>query len=290
MLYGVSCSQTIWYLRSYPGDPLAFKLFVMLIWSFDTVTFFITVANAHYLLIRRGVGEDPYIFLYCDHWSYNGILVTTEVCCCLIELFFVMRMWRFAERKRLSFLAFLPYTISAVFNIVYLRGMFKHSCYPDMLVNNIWLILCYSFKILTDGIIAGSMTWLLWARSRGIRRSGGTIRVIRELIYWSVSTGLLLWVSTLFHVLTYFFLSATYVGPGSYLIRSRVYFIAMMAVVNDRRRHREVLEGPETISLRVTTNKQTEPLGAGSRFWRSMAEGSREPNSSVSHCSAHHPG
>ncbi|KAJ3563983.1 hypothetical protein NP233_g8595 [Leucocoprinus birnbaumii] len=196
-------------------------------------------------------------------------------------------MWRFAERQHLALLAFLPYSISAVFNIIYIRGMFKYSCYPALNTNNTWIIICYSFKILTDGIIAGSMSWLLHSRSRGIQGSS-MIRVIRELTYWSVSTGLLLWVSTLFHLLTYILLPTTYVGPGSYLTRSRIYFIAMMAVVNDRKRYREAIE-PEMISIRLpNTTFQVEVSSPGSQFWRSMAEGSRGPECDSSQCSHYH--
>ncbi|KAF9440421.1 hypothetical protein P691DRAFT_767790 [Macrolepiota fuliginosa MF-IS2] len=123
----------------------------------------------------------------------NTVVALTELICCLVEFFFILRMWRFAERKQWAILAFIPYFGAVVFNLVYLRGMFEHPCFPDTLVNFIWLYLSYAFKVLSDGVIAGTMIWLLYHRSRGTRERGKTIRVIRNLMYWSFSTGLILW-------------------------------------------------------------------------------------------------
>jgi hypothetical protein len=74
------------------------------------------------------------------------------------------------------------------------------------------MLLSYVFKIVSDGIIAGAMIRLLYVRSRGVRpryvlslisvgdeaqgpgdNSGRILRVVRDLIYWAVSTGIVLW-------------------------------------------------------------------------------------------------
>lgn len=220
------------------------------------------------MMILRGIDQDPNFFVNCDFWAINlqAVLILTELNCALVELFFILRMWRFAEKKRLAIFAFVPYIFSTGFNFRYIKGMIEIPCYPEMSVNSIWLILAYSLKILSDGIIAGTMTWLLYNRSRGVRQDGGMIRVVRELMYWTLSTGIILWVSTIVHVLTYTLLADSLISVGIFLTRSRIYVIAMLAVINDRRRVREVIQQPESISLRITALKAPAP----SQFWSSM--------------------
>ncbi|KAF9449138.1 hypothetical protein P691DRAFT_759284 [Macrolepiota fuliginosa MF-IS2] len=162
--------------------------------------------------------------------GHIAVLVFTEICCGLVELFFILRLCRFAEKKRLAIFVFPPYIASVALNLVYLQGMIRLPCFPDSLAARSWLLSAYSLKILSDGIIAGTMIWMLYHRSRGVRSQGGTIRVIRALIYWTASTGLVLWLSTIVHLLTYTLLPATYVSLGIYLTRGRIYVIAMLAV------------------------------------------------------------
>ncbi|KAF9440199.1 hypothetical protein P691DRAFT_768138 [Macrolepiota fuliginosa MF-IS2] len=53
----------------------------------------------------------------------NTVIISTELTCCLVEFFFILRMWRFAEKKQWAILAFIPYFASIVFNLTYIRGL-----------------------------------------------------------------------------------------------------------------------------------------------------------------------
>ncbi|KAF9444710.1 hypothetical protein P691DRAFT_323924 [Macrolepiota fuliginosa MF-IS2] len=79
-------------------------------------------------------------------------------------------------------------------------------------------------------------------------------------MYWSFSTGLILWVSTLFQLLACVRAMGTQASVALYLTRGRVYVIAMLAVINDRKRCREDIKRPETLSLQQISTQ----LRAGS--------------------------
>ncbi|KAF9444706.1 hypothetical protein P691DRAFT_323907 [Macrolepiota fuliginosa MF-IS2] len=83
-------------------------------------------------------------------------------------------------------------------------------------------------------------------------------------MYWSFSTGLILWVSTLFQLLACVRSIGAFTGVALYFTRGPVYVIAMLAVINDRKRCREVIERPETLSLQEST--------IASRIWKSIVE------------------
>ncbi|KAF5354090.1 hypothetical protein D9756_006999 [Leucocoprinus leucothites] len=156
VLYGVSCSQIIWYFRSYPQDPLTFKAFIGFVGLIDSMNLLWTIWELYWMMILRGIDQDPNFFVNCDFWAINvrkliiwlallaayiniklqAVLILTELNCALVELFFILRMWRFAEKKRLAIFAFVPYIFSTGFNFRYIKGMIEIPCYPEMSVNS----------------------------------------------------------------------------------------------------------------------------------------------------------
>ncbi|KAJ3572335.1 hypothetical protein NP233_g3150 [Leucocoprinus birnbaumii] len=67
-------AQIIWYFRSYPKDPLKFKTLAMkigIVAFIDSLTLLWTIWELYWMLILRGIGEDPNFFVYCDFWAIN---------------------------------------------------------------------------------------------------------------------------------------------------------------------------------------------------------------------------
>ncbi|KAF9439711.1 hypothetical protein P691DRAFT_785303, partial [Macrolepiota fuliginosa MF-IS2] len=211
VMFGVSCSQMTWYFRSYPRDPLAFKTFIGLVWIVDAMTFVMTICALYYFLIQRGIGTDPHNFIWCTQWQ---VLVPDWISISLNnwhrKYALVLVFTVFVERKRLAIFVvrnfsnhlqspaqlkhgisvFVIRSVSPVIARLIGRAYAHYSsirvpCYPALVSARIWLLSAYSLKILSDGTISGIMIWSLYHKSRGVRKQGGTIRVIRALIYWT---------------------------------------------------------------------------------------------------------
>ncbi|KAF8805606.1 hypothetical protein BYT27DRAFT_7258125 [Phlegmacium glaucopus] len=105
ILHGITCGQVIWYFRFQPEYGLTSKRMKALIWfiwlaeTFNCV--FMSAATLHGFLspaiTRANMHSDS-----CRHWSGTAQGATSAMCTFSVEGFFIMRMWRLSERKKLT--------------------------------------------------------------------------------------------------------------------------------------------------------------------------------------------
>ncbi|KAF9440556.1 hypothetical protein P691DRAFT_767600 [Macrolepiota fuliginosa MF-IS2] len=104
VIAGVPTVTAVWYFRTYRQDPWSLKAFVSFVWAVDVANFISTVGWIYHALVLREVGQGQG-HRACANWIINTQTILTELSCCLVELFFILRMWRFAEKKQWAIFA-----------------------------------------------------------------------------------------------------------------------------------------------------------------------------------------
>ncbi|KAF8154490.1 hypothetical protein B0H34DRAFT_524971 [Crassisporium funariophilum] len=169
VLYGIICCQVVWYYE---------------------------FASLWYYLLGRGLDVEPLRFTLCTHWSLQAHSIPAEFSSFLVEGYLVLRMWKLSTRKRTAILAFAPFLVGYSFSAVYIIGLFKHQCYPESLANNSIMVVSFSLRLFTDILVTVTMCKMLYRRKSGIQSHMASLRVIRSLIMWSLTTGLLICISS----------------------------------------------------------------------------------------------
>ncbi|KIJ93691.1 hypothetical protein K443DRAFT_684285 [Laccaria amethystina LaAM-08-1] len=271
-MYGTLVCQVALYFKRFPDDLRHLKVLVALILLTSSVGIVINVNLIWYYCIQRGIGVDPHIFQFCDHWTISAFFIPNEMTCFLAEALFLKRMWTLSKKRYPTVLAFVPFMLGWVFTIVYVQGMFRHWCYPEMLRNEPYLFTCYGLRFLSDGTIAGTMCTLLYQQMSdmptGCRSNRPNfVRIVNSLVAWTISTGLVMWVSAIAWVLSYILLPKTYVALAIYLIRGNIYANAVLALLHVRTRYRKVAD--EVVSLHVQVQVDTVSGNGGGLTLRS---------------------
>lgn len=256
-MYGTLACQVASYFRRFPDDLRHLKVLVALILLTSTVGLVINANLIWFYCIRRGIGVDPHVFRFCDHWTISAFFIPTEITCFLAEALFLQRMWTLSKKRYPTVLAFVPFMLGWVFTIVYIQGMFRHWCFPDLQLNQPYLFTSYGLRFLSDGIIAGTMCTLLYQQMSdmptAIRNRPNFVRIVNSLVVWTISTGLVMWVTAVAFVLTYILLPDTYIALAIYLVRGNIYANAVLALLHVRTRYRRVAGEVNSLHVQVNT-------------------------------------
>ncbi|KAF9475334.1 hypothetical protein BDN70DRAFT_996479 [Pholiota conissans] len=258
ILYGIAACQVMTYYWKFPDDPFQLKLHVAMVWLVETTNAFLMVLAVWHYIIKRGADSSSFEdFILCNDWTLLAQSIPTEVCCFLVEIFFIMRMWRMADSKQVAVITVVPFLAGWGFNIAYCVERFHLRCFPDYKVNNRWLISSYCSRILVDGLVAGTMCYMLWTRRPDSAWKSNTMRMISHLIMWSLTTGLLMWISAVGLVVSSTLSLATLIPNAVYLLRGRIHSNTMLAILNSRQHMRRLID--ETIPLEIHDTEVHEP-------------------------------
>ncbi|KAF9481256.1 hypothetical protein BDN70DRAFT_553759 [Pholiota conissans] len=249
VLYGVASCQVLTYYWTFPKDPWTLKLHVACVWVSETVNVFLMTPAVWFYLIRRGADITLEQFIFCNDWTFVAQSVPTEVVCLLVEYFFILRMWRIADSKPMAIITTVPFLAGWGFNIAYCVGMFRLRCLPDLKANDPWLFSSYGSRILSDGLIAGTMCYMLWKKRPDSVWKTNTLRMISYLSLWALTTGLLMWMSAVAFIVSYSTVPLTWIPPAVYLLRGRIHSNTMFSVLNSRRHMRRLAN--ESIPLQI---------------------------------------
>ncbi|KAF8158019.1 hypothetical protein B0H34DRAFT_707193 [Crassisporium funariophilum] len=270
VLHGMACSQAIWYFKTYGRDHRVLKGMVGSIWVAESLTFLLVARMGYYYLIGRGIEKDPSKFLLCLPGSELAIQVSSAVVCSLVELYFLLRMYKFTEKKKLAALAFLPFLVGWGFSIAYIAECFVTPCYIKIKNHRPLLVVGCGFRLVTDAIITLTMSFILRRKSVETGQIR-TIRIVNSLIIWSISSGVVMWLSTLVFIVAYLTVYNSTIPLAIYWTRAGVFANAILALLNDRERFREMAQ--ESIQLQVDLNTMgtqvsLPPLPQQNRFQR----------------------
>ncbi|PPQ83856.1 hypothetical protein CVT25_000915 [Psilocybe cyanescens] len=107
ILYGLAFCQVLTYYYNFPRDILSLKIHVGLVWAAETINVFLMTPAIWFYLIRRGADMSFEQFVFCNDWTLMAQSIPTEVCCLLVEIFFITRMWRVADSKPVAMITSL---------------------------------------------------------------------------------------------------------------------------------------------------------------------------------------
>ncbi|EDR10124.1 uncharacterized protein LACBIDRAFT_318130 [Laccaria bicolor S238N-H82] len=283
-MYGTLICQVSSYYKRFPDDLRHLKVLVALILLTSTVGLVINVNLIWYYCIQRGIGVDPHIFRFCDHWTISAFFIPNEITCFLAEALFLKRMWALSRKRYPTILAFVPFMLGWVFTIVYIQGMFRHWCYPELQLNQVvlssfpFLPILQLTPPLPLAALPLHMLWLpfplRWLHRRNdvhpplpanVRHANRDQEQTEfredcefvgglDAFYWiDYVLCILIWVdvrvSAVAFVLTYILLPDTYIALAIYLVRGNIYANAVLALLHVRTRYRRVAD--EVISLHV---------------------------------------
>jgi len=183
----------------------------------------------------------------CSDWIARAQAIPETLSTLNVEAFFIMRVWRLSEHKKLSMLLLIPYLASYAFSFAQIARSFRLRCDPNATdLNLLFVYGIYGFRILLDSVVVTTMCYMLYSRSSGLTRLTNTIRIVRGLILWSISTGLLMTIVNIF----FLFNIAGFLPSGYslFFITGGVYVNAMFAQLNTRARFRAMAEASIPLS------------------------------------------
>jgi len=170
MLHGVTCCQMIWFFRNQPGRSskslIAFVIFVWLAELLNCLFMFLATLDMFFLpaVIYATNYTSP-----CTDWVARAQTIPETLCTLAVEGFFIMRMWRLSEHKKLAMLAFIPYLASYSFSFAQISRSFQLRCDPDASdLNLLFVYGVYGFRIFLDSVVVATMCYMLYTRSSGL--------------------------------------------------------------------------------------------------------------------------
>ncbi|KAJ3502565.1 hypothetical protein NLJ89_g8829 [Agrocybe chaxingu] len=202
----------------------------------------------YYLIEHYG---NPIVIL-AIHWTLTMSISATAVIEFLVKVFYAYRLWILGGRK----LYFLP-GIIILFGLVALVG---GIAYVVLISKNgsllylpkiTWLLLsAFSFSLVADFLIASSMTYLLLkGRNRGLK---STDNLLRKLVTYTISTGLLTVICTLMALILAQVYQHTFYDVMFYFPLSKCYINSMLAFLNVRDSLRGNNNNMISVNLRAT--------------------------------------
>ncbi|KAF7302250.1 hypothetical protein MIND_00792000 [Mycena indigotica] len=190
-LFGVTTTQAYAYYRRFPGDSWKLKLFVLVVWLFETLHV-VSVAQTLYVCSVRDYNR-PQGLVYVP----IGILVSffaNGVNSALIQAFFGIRIFRLSK-GHYRIIAFLIWFLSAAqFVLAFLPLIAGALMGPIALIDFVsqedWSVYStMAISVACDFLIVFGLVYRLWSQRVSARRR--TLVIVDKLIAWTIETGLI---------------------------------------------------------------------------------------------------
>ncbi|KAI0833794.1 hypothetical protein BC628DRAFT_1414532 [Trametes gibbosa] len=181
-VYGITCIQTFQYYRSPRGstDVPFLRLIVLILWMLDSSHQALIVQIVYHYLILNYANATA---LLRTVWSIPTEIIVNAVIACIVETFFVMRIWKLSKNTFMVF-TIAHFTMNLVFPI---RTFF----YPILLEAETKLKSTGSsglgVAVVADVSISAAMVWYLRKGRTGLRKSDD---MIGRLIMLTITTGM----------------------------------------------------------------------------------------------------
>ncbi|KLO18747.1 hypothetical protein SCHPADRAFT_936005 [Schizopora paradoxa] len=233
ILYGVTCGQAVFFFRTYYArNELLLKTLVAVTWVIDTFhTVLIIHSVWHYLISKVSIE-----YLERGNWSLITQVIPTEIIAVTVDCYFIRRIWRLSERRNnLKAVALLIPTICAFgVSLAYTVKCYRLPLFVDAKKQQWLLGLFSSLRMVVDIAIACSMCMLLYS-NWGIAMPR-TRTMLKNLIQFTVATGLLTSMVTTAYIISAFAAPTKMVYIGIYFVHGKIYLNSMLAALNNRNR------------------------------------------------------
>ncbi|KZT63590.1 hypothetical protein DAEQUDRAFT_104602 [Daedalea quercina L-15889] len=122
LVYGLTLAQTMFYLWNYPGDSLALKVLVIMLWALDTTRAMLVVNNEWWYLVRNHANVVSLEEVQGEAMQIAHCIVSV-VLIYLVHCFFIHNIWKLMIQKSgrvvLTSIALVFATLSAVAGLVF---------------------------------------------------------------------------------------------------------------------------------------------------------------------------
>ncbi|KAF8150152.1 hypothetical protein B0H34DRAFT_177369 [Crassisporium funariophilum] len=265
-LYGITCCQVIWYFRNYPRDTRGLKLMVVSVWFFETMHGVLVVNMLWYYLIRRGNGESPYQFYHCGHWTMIAQGIPAEICCVATESFLLRRVYQITDRKKLAACAAIPFLVAATLTIAYFVQRLRYPCSVQNTRSNAVFGTSAILTTILDLGLALATGVVLYGQRSGLHVRSTSLPMIRFLIVWTMTTGVLMAISTVAFMALFLVFPSDLFYLGVYLLHAKIYANTLLATLNSRSLLRSISEQVMELSVIPVTRSHGLKLPAPGDF------------------------
>ncbi|KAJ8463958.1 hypothetical protein ONZ51_g9912 [Trametes cubensis] len=169
-IYGVTCIQTFQYFRSpmRSSDATFLKLVVSVLWVLDSVHQALIISIPyHYLIINYA---NP-VALLSTVWSISTEIIVNAVIACIVETFFVMRIWKLSRNHYATGICMLFTIAHLTMNLVFpIRTFFYTGLVEAEKKLKSTGSSGLGVAVLADVTISACMVWYLRKGRTGLRK------------------------------------------------------------------------------------------------------------------------
>ncbi|PIL36727.1 hypothetical protein GSI_00416 [Ganoderma sinense ZZ0214-1] len=246
-LWGVSCSQVLYYYIRFPNDPLSIKLLVGAVTASDTI---------HQALITHSI----YWYLVTEYGNPRSLallvksIVVEVIFQCitgfLVQGYYTICVWRLSKGKLylvipVAAMVLTEFGLSLAYSIIALTRL---ETFSDLVQIKMLSACTNIFAAIPDVAIASILCTILYRSRTGSPKSN---ILINRLMVFAINTGLLTSVCACISLITFFAFPTTFIYICFYFLIGRLYANSLMAMLNARRSRRDGCNSDDTtVSLR----------------------------------------
>ncbi|KAL5536400.1 hypothetical protein ACEPAF_222 [Sanghuangporus sanghuang] len=233
ILFGITNVQAFTYFQNSKRDPNYQKFMVGLLWIFDAIQFFMVADYGYTTLVANFTNL---LVIGKVTWSICWPILLEDTGNFIIRLFYIRRIWIMSDRNIfLSITAVVLNFVALAFALVFMAKLLHLQSFLE--ISNIsWLM----FTSLGSGVaadlwIAICVCYFLFRDKTGFQR---TDTMLRKLTVYIIGTGLLTSFVTVACFISYATMPNNGVYVAIYSCISKLYFNALLATLNTRKRLR----------------------------------------------------
>ncbi|KAI0086853.1 hypothetical protein BDY19DRAFT_959064 [Irpex rosettiformis] len=261
-LYGITCIQTCIYNMIFTKESRTMRAMVNILWVVDTIHLSCVLSTMYFFLIsgrRRPPGSGTL-------WTDGALIIASNTSDFLVRCIFMQRIVHLSGNRRLCVtLLGTPSIVSAAFGIFY--GVVTVSHPPSALAEQAVSFSVYSglaTSVVADVGISMTLCWLFWKMGHGVETA---YPLMNKLRLFTIQAGVLPTMLALASLITYAVYPQTFMYMGIFFVLPKATLNSMLAMLNARKRLREVLPSKSLrlpmvrVSLSIDPNL-TEGCGA----------------------------
>lgn len=259
-LYGVSCTQILYYYSRYPDDTWRLKLLVLTVWVSESLhQSLITHAVYTYLITNY---NNPMV-LNDVLWSLIVQVALVGLNALLVQSFYTLRIWNLSENNAwisvlvaVLVLGEFGSIVAYTFKALRLRTFDELNALKELLMS------VYAIAAAGDLLIAITLSVLLHGSRTGYRRSDG---LINKLIAFTVNTGLLTSICAICSLVAIAVLPTAFIYVAFFFLMGRLHTNSLLATLNARKILRVRTVGDDVLSLSLQDLQGSDTLASGRR-------------------------
>ncbi|TDL20341.1 hypothetical protein BD410DRAFT_379343 [Rickenella mellea] len=242
MLYGVTTIQTFIYFQKSSKDPKYLKSLVTFLWILDSLFMAFNAYSVYYHVVDNFLNPISLLF---TTWAFKCEILLTHISDFIVRSFFARRIWILS---RGNWKLYLPVMTLAVIDVVagiaFGIRIFFFATFADLHKISWAIYSTLAINVVADTWTATSLCYLLNRSRRGIKQSK-TGSMVSTLMAYCVNTGLLTSIFSIACFISYATMPTSFAFVALYAQLSKLYFNALLAMLNARGFIKERINQPE---------------------------------------------